>query len=244
MDRRLLEPRWLVAHVFVLAIAVLFITLGFWQLRRHEELIRLNEMGEGRLAASVEDFETLLANTDPEALEYRRVVVSGEFESEHEVFIRSQVYRGNSGFHVVTPLVLEDDGAVLVNRGWVPLEFEQLPEEQIRAPLGMVTVEGWVQASQQRPPLGPEDPPGEILDTLNRVDIDRIGQQVPMALAPVYVNQIGEQSADLPVPVSLPTFDDQGPHLAYAVQWFGFALVGLVGYFFLARRRLGKVSKL
>lgn len=239
MDRRLLQPRWLVAHSVVLAIAVLFVFLGFWQLSRHDDRVSLNELGERRLSAPAEDFEPLLASSDPEAMEYRRVTVSGVFNSELQVLTRSQVYRGTAGFHVLTPLVLEDGRAVLVNRGWVPLEVEQLPEGEISPPEGVTFVEGWVQLSEERPPLGPEDPPEGILTTLNRVDLDRIALQLPMPLAPVYIVQTGGQIGDLPIRVAPPAFDDQGPHLAYAIQWFGFAIVGLVGYFFLARRRLG-----
>ncbi len=48
---------------------------------------------------------------------------------------------------------------------------------------------------------------------------------------------LGEGSEELPIPVDLPDFDDEGPHLAYAIQWFGFALVGLVGFYFLVRNK-------
>jgi surfeit locus 1 family protein len=52
----------------------------------------------------------------------------------------------------------------------------------------------------------------------------------------VYVVAIAENE-DLPAPVDLPEFDDDGPHLAYAIQWFGFAVVALVGFYFLMRRK-------
>jgi surfeit locus 1 family protein len=40
----------------------------------------------------------------------------------------------------------------------------------------------------------------------------------------------------LPIPPSPPDFSDEGPHLAYAVQWFSFAVIGLVGYVLLLGR--------
>ena len=243
MDRRLLQPRWLVAHTFVLALVVLFVFLGFWQLRRHDERVALNEIGERRLSSAAEDLEDLLAGDDIEALQYRRVIASGEYVFDHQVFIRSQVYRGTAGFHVITPLLLDNNTAVLVNRGWVPMDFQRLPPEDLTSPGGEIAIEGWIQLSQKRPPLGPEDPPEGVLETLNRVDIDRIAQQFPLALLPVYIVETGEETEDLPVPVTPPYFQDEGPHFAYAIQWFGFAVVGLVGYFFLARKRLGMASR-
>lgn len=242
MDRRLLQPRWLVAHTVVLAVVVLFVVLGLWQLRRHDERVSLNEIGERRLSSTAVDVEDLLAEDDIEALRYRRVLGAGEYVFDHEVLIRSQVYRGTAGFHVITPLLLDDNTAVMVNRGWVPVDFQRLPAGEVRSPGGRITIEGWVELSQERPLFGPEDPSEGKLETLNRVDIDRIAQQVPMALLPVYIVEIGEDGEELPIPVTPPAFQDEGPHLAYAIQWFGFAAVALVGYFFLTKRRLGMAS--
>lgn len=238
MDRRLLQPKWVLAHAVVITVAVVFVSLGFWQLSRHQERIEQNATGEERIGAPAVELGELLDNTvEVETLEYRRVLVAGEYVPELEVLIRSQVYLGTAGFHVITPLVGEDGDAVLVNRGWVPLNMDRPPLEQAAPPSGMVTVEGWVELSEERPPLGPEDPPGQ-LEIFNRVDIERIAQQLPIEVAPVYVVRAADQGDEPPVPVRPPSFDDQGPHLAYAIQWFGFAIVGLVGYYFLARKRL------
>ena len=69
-----------------------------------------------------------------------------------------------------------------------------------------------------------------------RIDIDRIQQQVDYPLAPVVMNSSEDGESGLPIAVDSPAFADEGPHLAYAIQWFAFALIGLVGYFFLMRR--------
>lgn len=239
MDRRLLEPRWLLAHAGVVVVAVLFISLGLWQLSRLEDRRLENEIGSARIDSDpVRLGELLSSSSDLEALEYRRVIATGVYDPDHEVLIRSQVHQGTAGFHVITPLVGESGRAVLVNRGWVPLGMDEVPVRGAAPPPGEVTVEGWVGLSQQRPPLGAEHPAEGRLTTMNRVDIGRIDQQVPMPLAEVYLVRIGDRDSELPIAVSLPEFTDQGPHLAYAIQWFGFALIGLVGYVFLARRQL------
>lgn len=242
VDRRLFQPRWLVAHIVVLAVAALFVSLGMWQLRRHDERVGLNAMGERRLSEPAEDIVVLLDSDAPQDLEYRRVTASGEFVPDQQVLIRSRVYRDTAGFHVVTPLLLEDGTAVLVNRGWVPLDYAELPDNQVEPPAGETYVEGWVHLTEEKPSFGPVDPPQGVLAVLNRVDIGRISRQLPMEVAPVYIVETGEQGSELPIPLAVPTFDDQGPHLSYAIQWFGFAVVGLVGYYFLARRRLGMAS--
>ena len=238
--RRLLAPRWIIAHFVLLLVVILFVRLGFWQLDRSDERRLENAVGEARLSEDPVGLSVLLdaAGGDIETLEYRRAVATGVFSSEDEVLIRSQVYQGAAGFHVITPLVGEGGEAILVNRGWVPLGLDQVPVTEASPPPGEVTVEGRVHLSQEKPPLGPADPKEGRLTAMSRVNIARIQEQIPAPLAPVYLVSIGEGSEGLPVPVNPPTFDDDGPHLAYAIQWFAFALIGLVGYVFLVRSQL------
>lgn len=235
------QPKWIIAAVVVLVVSAVFVRLGFWQLTRLGERRTANEIGQTRLAADPEPLQDLLdgAGSDVGSLEYRWATVSGTWDVSEEVLIRSQVELGNAGFHVITPLVTADGSAVLVNRGWVPLTMDTTPVAGASPPSDRAEVEGWVHSTQLRPSFGPEEPEGEH-DTFNRVDIDRIATQMPYPIAPVYLVVAGERSDQLPIPVDLPDFSDEGPHLSYAIQWFAFALVALVGFFFLARRRTGQ----
>lgn len=243
MDRRLLQPKWLLAHLVVLVVAVVFIRLGMWQLDRLEERRVENQVGSERYQAPPIPFEDLLveASGDFLSIEHRRAFAFGTFDPGSEILIRSQVYLGTAGFHVITPLVGESGEAVQVNRGWVPLTSDEVPVVAAAPPTGEVTVEGWVHLTQTRPMLGRKEAEGG-LSTFNRVDIARIQEQVPYPLASVYLVEIGEPGEPLPIPVEPPAFDDEGPHLAYAIQWFGFALIGVVGYGFLVRRRITRNS--
>lgn len=231
------RPGWAIATAVVLIVAAVFVGLGFWQLDRLEQRQALNAIQESRIAMEPQPLADLLGDDliDLRSVEYRRVIVEGEFDPSEEVLIRSQVELGQAGFHVVTPLVLEEGRAVLVNRGWVPLVMDSPPVPS-SPPEGNVSTEGWIHLTQIRPPLGAQEPTGD-LEVLNRVDIDRIGQQMPYDLESVYVVAMGEGGDELPILVDTPDFTAEGSHLAYAIQWFGFALVGLVGFFFLLRRR-------
>lgn len=240
--KQLLTPRWITAHIGVLIIAIVFINLGFWQLNRLSDRRIENAVAEARYGSPPQDLELLLqgAGNDLESLRFRRAFVSGTYVTEHEVLTRNQVYQGQAGFHVVDPLVVGDGGAVLVNRGWVPLALDTPPIAQARPPDGEVEVVGWLVPSQTRPALGRTDPENVDVDVFSRIDIDRLQSQVPYELAPVYLIVEGEESNQLPVPLAPPEFDDEGNHLAYSIQWFGFTVIGVVGYFFLIRRSLSK----
>lgn len=237
MPSPLRSPRWLAAHVLVLAVVVGFVNLGLWQLDRSAERRTENEVGAARIAAEPFDVAAAVdaAGDDIESLEYRPVIASGVFDPGSEVLVRSQVYEGQAGFHVVTPLVLPDGRAVMVNRGWVPLTFDTVPVVAAPPPGGPTEVAGLTRLGQVRGAIGPQDPPGAT--TVSRIDLDHLGGIVTEPLLPVWVQQT-EPVTELPVLLDVPTFDDPGPHLAYAVQWFAFALIVLIGYGFLLRRVL------
>ncbi|HEY4606252.1 MAG TPA: SURF1 family cytochrome oxidase biogenesis protein, partial [Acidimicrobiia bacterium] len=72
--RWLLAPRWIVAHLVVFALAVVFVNLGLWQLGRLEDRRLANTVGESRFEAEPIDIDALLegAGDDNESLEHRR----------------------------------------------------------------------------------------------------------------------------------------------------------------------------
>ena len=237
--RWLLAPRWLVAHVVVVALAVVFINLGFWQLRRLDERQLDNTVGESRFAAEPEPNSAFCSTRqvdDRDSLEFRQAIATGVFQPADEVLIRSQVHQGVAGFPHRHAPVGGGGTAVLVNRGGSRSTWTKPPRLAVPPPDGTVTVTGWVRTSQTRGALGPSDPVEGRLETLSRVDIDRIQQQVDYELEPIYLSLLDDLEGDLPIGAPAPSFDDEGPHRAYAIQWFSFAVIGLIGYFFLIRR--------
>lgn len=243
--RVLLAPRWLVAHFVVLAICVGCLMAGFWQLQRLEERRIANAVQEDRYSQNPLPVEELvhLSGGDLDSLGFRRATATGTFVPEEEVLVRSQVFRGRAGFDVVTPLVLDAGEAVMVNRGWVPLEFDSAPVTAAPPPEGTTTVEAVVRTSQERAALGRDDAAAGGTHTVSRVDLDYLDGLTTTDLLPVYLEAVGDQDPmSLPIPAAAPVFDDEGPHLNYAVQWFSFAAVGVVGYTFLLRKALRRPS--
>jgi surfeit locus 1 family protein len=233
-------PRGAILTGVIIGLALLFVNLGIWQLDRHRERGIENQVMSARLVSDSTPVSTLLASvgSDLSSLEYRPVLVEGEYLPELEILVRNMTNLGQAGFHVITPLQTADVGVVLVNRGWVPLTMDEPPVES-RPPTGTVVVEGLVRLTQLRPSVGRVEPEG-VLEVVSRVDIDRLSQQLPGEVAPVWVQarDSGDTLQDLPVAVPVPDFTDPGPHLMYAIEWFGFSVIGLVGFFFLIRNRV------
>ncbi len=184
MLQKYLTPRWLAAHVIVVIVVGAFIRLGIWQLDRLEERRAQNETVAARMEMPPIGFDSLLAGVPESEREFRRVVVTGIFDVDQEVLIRSRTHNGEAGFHVVTPLVSDTGVTVLVNRGWVPLDLDEPPVGPALPPMDAVEVAGTVRDSQSAPSLGPDDPPEGRLQRLYWVDIPRLQQQIPDRAGP------------------------------------------------------------
>ena len=230
--------RWWIGHLLVVALCITFVNLGFWQLARAEERRLENEVKAARFGAEPMALSDLMAGAgnDLDSLELRQATARGRFQPDHEVLVRSQVNDGVAGFHVVTPLLLADDSAVLVNRGWVPLEYDTVPSPAA-PPGGEVEVSGWLLQGQQALSAAPsaDDDPAIV----STVDIERLQTDTPWEIAPLYlVSSSGGGEGSFPLAVSPPDLTDQGPHALYALQWFAFTMTGAAGYVLLLRRAL------
>ena len=235
----LLKPRWIAFTLFALVVTVTCARLGFWQLDRLEGRRYYNALFREGMKRAPEPIESLLASPGPNPIDYRRATADGRFDIENEVILYGRSLRDQPGNHILTPLVLADGRAVLVDRGWVPFELDTPPVAAAAPPAGRVQVEGFLSPDESEG----SKPPGTgapRITTFTRVDLRTIGAQLPYELLPWYLTsqtQSPRQPSDLPRAVAPPELTE-GPHLGYAFQWFAFATIAVVGYVILIRREL------
>ena len=256
---KLLQPlfklQWLFFILIVLSAVTLFSSLGAWQVRRHFQRADYNTVIESRLVATPITFDELKANfvMDEEigaedSAAYRAVTISGHYDSSQELLVRNREYSGRPGYHVVTPLVFEENKAILVDRGWVATELEQVGQLSIAdAPEGVVEVQGMLLPEHDPPTgrVGAKDPAEGILEKVFWVDVERLSQQIPYDLEPAYIRLKGQtpaQATEYPVPAPIPALSI-GPHRDYALQWFAFALVTICGCFALLYQTVKKARE-
>lgn len=236
MYRFLLTPKWLIGHVLVGVVVVAFVFLGFWQLDRHDQRAARNALVAERMGAPAADLADL-AGVAADDLAYRRVAVAGRYLADEEVLLTPRSHTGQPGHHVLTPLDTGDGGAVLVDRGWVPFELVDPPVAAASPPAGTVRVSGLVLPDEPATRFVPGIAAEGELSTVSRADLSRLQRQVSLPLRPYYVQLRSQEpaGADLPLAAAPPELS-AGSHLSYAVQWFLFATVALMGYPALARR--------
>lgn len=214
--------------LFALAISAGCIRLGFWQVSRWREHLAVNAQVIGRLDAAAVPIASIAPDT---GVRFRRAFAEGRYDFEREIVHTTRPRNGAPGVHILTPLRW-GDSAVLVNRGWVYAPDGMRIDHALWREDSVARVEGFVEV--YAPTIaGPVSTPS-VERGVRALAFDSISALLPYGLLSVLIVQrvdSGEAaalSAGTPVRVDPPPLS-QGPHRAYAVQWFAFALVGIVG---------------
>jgi surfeit locus 1 family protein len=233
---------WSKRLVELLAVALLVATtcvaLGVWQIARLHQKQQFNAAVRAGLSAPPAPLDTLLSGeVDADAVRYRRAEATGTYDTAHEFVLYGRTQRSQAGNHFLTPLRLADGRAILVDRGWVPLDVDEPGTARVAPPAGDVEVAGVLFPSEGDPP-GAEGRSTVAGTTLAKVDLARIQSQLPYRIVPDYLllqRQSPPQPDRFPEPAPLPELSE-GPHLGYAVQWFTFAAIAVAGFVVLALR--------
>lgn len=202
--------------------------LGLWQLDRAAQKRALQSRIDARAALPAWETPDLLSMGDPEDGLHRAVRLSGRWVSEATVFLDNRQMDGRTGFYVVTPFRLAgSERAVLVQRGWVPRDFQdrsRIPD--LPTPEGEIRIEGR---------LAP--PPGKLYELgeagrgpiRQNIDLAAFAQEAGLPLLALSVVQRGDAADGLrrewPVVAA-----GVHKHHGYAFQWFG--LCALAGFLY------------
>ena len=214
--------------IFAIVVSTICIRLGFWQLSRREERLARNEMLADRLGAQPAPAFDAIRNSA--TAQFRRAIASGTYDFANEFAVASRTNQGSPGVHIVTPLrIAGRDTAILVNRGWVYSPDAMTVDLGRWKEADTATATGYLLALPRNGRGAVSTPTAPR--TVRRLDADSIAKRLPYPVAPFLLVQTAapRSAADsATVRVSAPPLDE-GPHLGYAIQWFMFALIGLVG---------------
>jgi surfeit locus 1 family protein len=187
-------------------VAAVCVRLGLWQLDRLAERTTRNATIEAAFRESPISAELAMSDS---VRRFRRVIASGRWNYARETTIIGRTRNGAPGVHIVTPMTLgEGRQEILVNRGWV-----YSPDART------VDLTRWHEGDR-----------GEVIGYVGEPPSSL--RAAPASLYIVALADSGARpAADVKGPARLapPPFDEKGPHLGYAVQWFSFAAIALIG---------------
>ncbi|MCH7775521.1 MAG: SURF1 family protein [Gemmatimonadetes bacterium] len=213
----------IVAAAIAVVVATVCVRLGFWQLDRHAQRVSRNAFIEERLAGVPVD---AARGVDADSFEFRRVQTRGVFDFSREVIEQGRMVNGVPAVYVVTPLVTETGRTILVERGYAfspdarGVDIGALRERDSTVVEGVfIRLDGGTLPSDLSWPL-----------YVRRADPAVLQPLFPEALEPLVLRRT-VMPPDAPrglAPAPLPS-RSRGPHLSYAVQWFFFATIAVVG---------------
>ena len=198
-----MQRRDVTLGVVAIVVAAGCVRLGIWQLDRLSQRRARNAVLAARLALPP---LPVRRGVTADSARQRRVVAQGVYDFSAERTWPGRSFQGTPGVALVTPLRLADGSAVLVDRGWVPSPDAFHADHELYREPDTATVTGIALI----PPRG-------------RGDVAVAG-----FLPFVIQLESPDPTAGLPRRWPPPALDN-GPHLAYAIQWFSFALIALVG---------------
>ncbi len=221
-----------------LAFAVL-LGLGFWQLDRKTWKEGLITAMNARLAEAPEELPppAIWPSLTPGNAEFRRVKLHADFlpVPDTYAYVAGSAVRNDikePGYFVFRPAKLPNGKIVVVNRGYVPLDYT------VQSPAGPVDLTGYLRWPEPKSMfVSSSDPAGDTWFVRDHVAMARArgwGE-----VAPFYVDQEGPvPEGGMPRPAKL-TILLRNDHFGYALTWFGLAavLAAVFSAWFAGRRR-------
>ncbi|MET7245658.1 SURF1 family protein [Methylobacterium sp. EM32] len=215
-------------RLFLVALSLLatalFLGLGIWQVERRAWKLDLIARVEARLAAPPVPAPGRAAwpTISRDADEYRRVMARGRFLPDRAVRTLAVTEKG-AGSWLLEPLVTEAGDTILINRGFVPAEWQPSPGDGE----GSATVTGLLRLPEPGGGFLRSNDPAH--DRWYSRDVAAIADAKGLGpVAPYFID--ADASGNRPgAPVGgLTVLAFRNHHLIYALTWFG--LAALSGY--------------
>jgi surfeit locus 1 family protein len=221
-----MRARVIVFVLIAVSLAALFVRLGFWQLDRLAWRRALNAEVASRLAAPPVSLDDL--PSDSASMRYRRVQLRGVFDYANEIVITQRTRGGSPGVYLVTPIrVAGSDSAFLINRGWVYSPNGKDVDQTKWRERDTSDVLAFALPAYDAPAGASGVASPKVMRTL---DIAAVQRALPYPVARVQLVQLGDTAPAGNIPPRVPPpAASEGAHKSYAVQWFSFATIALIG---------------
>jgi len=223
----IIRVNWIIG-LFVLMTFGTFVRLGIWQIDRAGEKVALQEALQAERQQAAVALDDLPDRMDTADLQGQHVVLEGEFLNERVILLAPRIYNTAVGYEVVTPFRLQSNGQlVLVNRGWIPVKHAE------DSALNLQPVAGFLKLTAQIhiPEVSLVESQGTETTwpiQMRFLNIEYVSLLLGEEVFPYPVRMTEGQTAVLVR--NWPAVNvDISVNLGYALQWFFFALVVLIG---------------
>ena len=209
--------------IFVFFSIILFCSLGTWQIHRLQwKLDLISEINNGLNSEPVFYSNTNIKN-------YQKVKFIGPFDFKKQIYLYSLNIKGKPGYDIITPLKINSNEILLINRGWI--QKDQKNNKNINKIISN-SFEGILKKITKPNPFKPDnDIKNNIWYSLNLEDLENFtGYKLSNFVLFLQNNQ------NILVENKIVSPDLPNNHLKYAITWYSVALSILL-YFLYFRKK-------
>jgi surfeit locus 1 family protein len=217
--------------LLLLAVWLILLGLGFWQLDRLAQKEALIALRQARLAAPPSTVSSLLLNAEtPDDFDYWPVSATGRYDHDSEFHLFATRH-GQPGWQIITPMALPDGVRIFVDRGFVPEDQKKAKDRKIDLSTIPITITGVTRLMSSAPPdryIPANQPADNIYYWL---DFAAVSARLAPAISTTHpLLVIADPASSVPAGPQGRTITSQqkNDHLSYAVTWFGLALALMV----------------
>ena len=205
--------------IFFVFFAILFFSLGLWQIER----------GQAKTTILAE-FEDNLSKTpvylNQESKKWDRVYVKGKWDNSKQILVDNVINRGIAGYKVLTPLrIIETNQLILVDRGWI----KQNKYREILPNIELIQADEVVSGILEYPELGlvlSEDLVSKEWPKISQTkNLEVISKEYDEFIYPMILLADPNLKNSLEYIKITPTNMTPTKHYGYSAQWFLMFLV-------------------
>lgn len=244
----LASRRWLGYYAMLLIFSIACVWLGNWQFDRRGEARAEIDRIDNNYDSPAVDLETELpelSKYDDSAQKWRTVHLEGEYVGD-PILARNRPGPEGVGSDLIQALETNAGNIFYVNRGWVPVNGNEAeasdfdPDLLPPAPLGPVSVDVRLRSSE--PEIAGRSSSERTVGSIDVPEIVKItGLESPTYTAAYGMLITENPTAEHGILPDKPE-RDEGPHLSYALQWYVFILIALIGVGYAARQEFRSLN--
>lgn len=227
----------LLGTILTLVCIPLFIKFGLWQYNKAQ--LKLSIQGAYNQAEVGAALNFPLQVLDAESWNYKKVKVTGVYETKYQFLLDNQVEGNRVGFNVITPLKINQSSQyVLVNRGWILGKdtHTELPQFNTPTSQQIVTGQVWIPSKKIFTLESKEtaNKNSSIPTVWQHMNMELYRRCVPFDVSPMTIKLDKSSDAGGFVRNWQVPAERIATHIGYAYQWFGFALSTLLIYLYMS----------
>lgn len=239
----LYSRRWIGYVAMLVVFSIICVWLGNWQFARraeaHAEIQRIDANYDAPaipLTEAVPDPSSF----DTDTTKWQTVELHGEYLGE-PYLARNRPGPQGVGSNLIQAFRNSDGSILFIDRGWIPVSgTDQVPVELPSAADGMLTVQARLLGEE--PEIPGRSSAGRFVASINLAELSRLAAESELinTSATVYSATYGQLISETPTgehgALSPRPERDEGPHLSYALQWYVFIIIAVIGVGYAARQ--------